>query len=112
MQILPPAVCRRYPGRIINIHHSFLPSFAGAKPYHQAFDRGVKLIGATSHYVTEDLDEGPIIEQDVVRIDHDDAPEDLVRYGRDIEKTVLARALKYHLEDRVLLNGHRTVVFR
>jgi formyltetrahydrofolate deformylase len=112
MQILPPALCQRYPGRILNIHHSFLPSFAGAKPYHQAFDRGVKLIGATSHYVTEALDEGPIIEQDVVRIDHDDAPEDLVRYGRDIEKTVLARALKYHLEDRVLLNGHRTVVFR
>ena len=112
MQILPPALCARYPGRIINIHHSFLPSFAGAKPYHQAFDRGVKLIGATSHYVTEILDAGPIIEQDVVRIDHDDAPEDLVRYGRDIEKTVLARALKYHLEDRVLLNGHRTVVFR
>jgi formyltetrahydrofolate deformylase len=112
MQILPPALCQRYPGRILNIHHSFLPSFVGAKPYHQAFDRGVKLIGATSHYVTEALDEGPIIEQDVVRIDHDDAPEDLVRYGRDIEKTVLARALKYHLEDRVLLNGHRTVVFR
>ena len=112
MQILPPALCQRYAGRILNIHHSFLPSFAGAKPYHQAFDRGVKLIGATSHYVTEALDEGPIIEQDVVRIDHDDAPEDLVRYGRDIEKTVLARALKYHLEDRVLLNGHRTVVFR
>jgi formyltetrahydrofolate deformylase len=112
MQILPPALCQSFPGRILNIHHSFWPSFAGAKPYHPAFDRGVKLIGATSHYVTEALDEGPIIEQDVVRIDHDDAPEDLVRYGRDIEKTVLARALKYHLEDRVLLNGHRTVVFR
>jgi formyltetrahydrofolate deformylase len=112
MQILPGGLCRRHPGRIINIHHSFLPSFVGAKPYHQAFERGVKLIGATSHYVTEDLDEGPIIEQDVVRIEHDDTVEDLVRYGRDVEKSVLARALKYHLEGRVLLNGHRTVVFR
>jgi formyltetrahydrofolate deformylase len=112
MQILPPDLCRRYPGRIINIHHSFLPSFVGAKPYHRAFERGVKLIGATSHYVTEDLDEGPIIEQDVVRVEHDDTVEDLVRYGRDVEKSVLARALRYHLEDRVLLNGHRTVVFR
>jgi formyltetrahydrofolate deformylase len=111
MQILPAALTRRLPGRIINIHHSFLPSFVGARPYHQAFARGVKLIGATSHYVTEDLDEGPIIEQDVVRIDHGDTEEDLVRYGRDIEKSVLARALKYHLEDRVLLNGHRTIVF-
>jgi formyltetrahydrofolate deformylase len=112
MQILPGWLTAKRPGRIINIHHSFLPSFIGAKPYHQAFERGVKLIGATAHYVTEDLDEGPIIEQDVMRIDHDDAVEDLVRYGRDIEKSVLARALKYHLEDRVLLNGHRTVVFR
>ncbi|MGE5337157.1 MAG: formyltetrahydrofolate deformylase [Gemmatimonadota bacterium] len=112
MQILPPSITRGLPGRIINIHHSFLPSFAGARPYHQAFERGVKLIGATSHYVTEQLDEGPIIEQDVVRIDHGDTEEDLVRYGRDIEKSVLARALKYHLEDRVLLNGHRTIVFR
>jgi formyltetrahydrofolate deformylase len=112
MQILPPDVCRRYPGRIINIHHSFLPSFVGAKPYHRAFERGVKLIGATSHYVTEDLDEGPIIEQDVVRVEHDDTVEDLIRYGKDVEKAVLARALRYHLEDRVLLNGHRTVVFR
>jgi formyltetrahydrofolate deformylase len=112
MQILPPALCERYPGRIINIHHSFLPSFVGAKPYHRAFERGVKLIGATSHYVTADLDEGPIIEQDVVRVEHDDTVEDLVRYGRDVEKAVLARALRYHLEDRVLLNGHRTVVFR
>jgi formyltetrahydrofolate deformylase len=112
MQILPPDLCRRYPGRIINIHHSFLPSFVGAKPYHRAFERGVKLIGATSHYVTEDLDEGPIIEQDVVRVEHDDTVDDLVRYGRDVEKSVLARALRYHLEDRVLLNGHRTVVFR
>jgi len=112
MQILPPAFCRRWPGRVINIHHSFLPSFVGAKPYHRAFERGVKLIGATSHYVTEDLDEGPIIEQDVVRVEHDDTVDDLVRYGRDVEKSVLARALRYHLEDRVLLNGHRTVVFR
>ncbi|HYF59643.1 MAG TPA: formyltetrahydrofolate deformylase [Burkholderiaceae bacterium] len=112
MQILPPETCERYPGRVINIHHSFLPSFVGAKPYHRAFERGVKLIGATSHYVTADLDEGPIIEQDVVRVEHDDTVEDLVRYGRDVEKAVLARALRYHLEDRVLLNGHRTVVFR
>jgi len=112
MQILPAAMTRRWPGRIINIHHSFLPSFVGARPYQQAFVRGVKLIGATSHYVTEDLDDGPIIEQDVVRIDHGDTEEDLVRYGRDIEKTVLARSVKYHLEDRVLLAGRRTVVFR
>jgi formyltetrahydrofolate deformylase len=112
MQILPAETCARYPGRIINIHHSFLPSFVGAKPYHRAFERGVKLIGATSHYVTADLDEGPIIEQDVVRVEHDDTVDDLIRYGRDVEKAVLARALRYHLEDRVLLNGNRTVVFR
>jgi len=112
MQVLSPQLCERYPGRIINIHHSFLPSFIGARPYHQAFERGVKLIGATSHYVTAELDAGPIIEQDVVRIDHGDTAEDLVRYGRDVEKNVLSRALKYHLEDRVLLNGRRTVVFR
>lgn len=112
MQILPAEMTRRLPGRIINIHHSFLPSFAGARPYRQALARGVKLIGATSHYVTEQLDAGPIIEQDVVRIDHGDTEDDLIRYGRDIEKTVLARALKYHLEDRVLLNGGKTVVFR
>jgi formyltetrahydrofolate deformylase len=112
MQILPPDLCQEWPGRILNIHHSFLPSFVGARPYHRAFERGVKLIGATCHYVTADLDEGPIIEQDVVRIEHDDTVEDLVRYGRDVEKAVLARALRYHLEDRVLLNGHRTVVFR
>ncbi len=111
MQILPPDLCARHPGRIINIHHSFLPSFIGARPYLQAFERGVKLIGATSHYVTTDLDAGPIIEQDVVRIDHGDTEADLVRYGRDIEKAVLSRALKYHLEDRVLLNGNRTIVF-
>lgn len=112
MQILPPDFCRRYAGRMINIHHSFLPSFAGAKPYHQAFERGVKLIGATCHYVTEELDDGPIIEQDTVRIDHGDSVEDMVRYGRDIEKTVLARGLRYHVEDRVLICGNKTVVFK
>jgi formyltetrahydrofolate deformylase len=112
MQILPPWLCRRYPGRIINIHHSFLPSFVGAKPYHQAYQRGVKLIGATCHYVTDELDAGPIIEQDTVRIDHGDTPDDLVRYGRDIEKTVLARGLRYHVEDRVLVCGNKTIVFR
>lgn len=112
MQILPPGFCQRYPGRIINIHHSFLPSFVGAKPYHQAYMRGVKLIGATCHYVTDELDAGPIIEQDTVRIDHGDAVEDLVRYGRDIEKTVLARGLRYHVEDRVLLCGNKTIVFK
>lgn len=112
MQILPPDICRAYQGRILNIHHSFLPSFVGARPYHQAYERGVKLIGATCHYVTEDLDQGPIIEQDVIRIDHSDAPEDLVRYGKDIEKTVLARGLRYHIEDRVLIHGNKTVVFR
>ncbi len=112
MQILPPALCQRFPGRIINIHHSFLPSFAGAKPYHQAYQRGVKLIGATCHYVTEELDAGPIIEQDTVRIDHGDTVDDMVRYGRDIEKTVLARGLRYHVEDRVLVCGNKTIVFR
>jgi len=112
MQILPPELCRRYAGRIINIHHSFLPSFAGAKPYHQAYERGVKLIGATCHYVTEELDDGPIIEQDTVRIDHGDSVEDMVRYGRDIEKTVLARGLRYHVESRVLVCDNKTVVFK
>ena len=112
MQILSPELCRSNPGRIINIHHSFLPSFVGAKPYHQAYQRGVKLIGATCHYVTEELDQGPIIDQDVIRIDHSDAVADMVRYGRDIEKTVLARGLRYHLEDRVLVHGNKTVVFR
>ena len=112
MQVLSPEMCVRYAGRVINIHHSFLPSFVGAKPYHQAYERGVKLIGATCHYVTPELDAGPIIDQDVIRIDHSDSVEDLVRYGRDIEKTVLARGLRYHLEDRVLSNGNRTVVFR
>jgi len=112
MQILSPDLCAKYPGRIINIHHSFLPSFVGAKPYHQAYERGVKLIGATCHYVTEELDQGPIVEQDVIRIDHSDSIEDMVRYGKDIEKTVLARGLRYHLEDRVLVHGNKTVVFR
>lgn len=111
MQILPAAFCAARPGRIINIHHSFLPSFAGAKPYHQAFERGVKLIGATCHYVTAELDEGPIIEQDTRRIDHGDSIEELQRVGRDVERTVLARGLRWHLEDRVLLNGNKTVVF-
>ncbi len=112
MQILSHELCERYPGQILNIHHSFLPSFVGAKPYHQAYTRGVKLIGATCHYVTAELDQGPIIEQDVIRVDHSDAPEDLVRYGKDIEKAVLARGLRYHLEDRVLMHGNKTVVFR
>ncbi|MGH9089071.1 MAG: formyltetrahydrofolate deformylase [Acidimicrobiales bacterium] len=111
MQILPAELCARYAGRAINIHHSFLPSFAGARPYHQAFERGVKVIGATCHYVTADLDQGPIIEQDTRRIDHTDSVEDLVRVGRDVERTVLARGLRWHLEDRVLVNGIRTVVF-
>lgn len=112
MQILSPKMCERYPGQIINIHHSFLPSFVGSKPYHQAFERGVKLIGATCHYVTSELDQGPIIEQDVIRIDHSDEPDDLVRYGKDIEKAVLARGLRYHLEDRIITHGNKTVVFR
>jgi formyltetrahydrofolate deformylase len=112
MQIISPEMCASYPGRIINIHHSFLPSFVGAKPYHQAFARGVKLIGATCHFVTAELDQGPIIEQDVVRVDHSDEPDDLVRYGKDIEKAVLARGLRYHLEDRVITLGNKTVVFR
>lgn len=112
MQVLSPELCDRYSGRIINIHHSFLPSFVGAKPYHQAYERGVKLTGATCHYVTADLDAGPIIEQDVIRIDHSDSVEDLVRYGKDIEKAVLARGLRYHVEDRVLVHGNKTVVFR
>jgi len=111
MQILSDGLAAKLSGRCINIHHSFLPGFKGAKPYHQAAERGVKLIGATAHFVTSDLDEGPIIEQDVERISHRDTPEDLVRKGRDIERRVLARALSYSLEDRVLLNGRKTVVF-
>jgi formyltetrahydrofolate deformylase len=112
MQILSPSLCERFAGRAINIHHSFLPSFQGARPYQQAHDRGVKLIGATAHYVTEDLDEGPIIEQDVARVDHSMSVEDCAAAGRDVECAVLARAVKWHLEHRVLLNGNRTVVFR
>ncbi|HET8727148.1 MAG TPA: formyltetrahydrofolate deformylase [Alphaproteobacteria bacterium] len=112
MQVLSDDLCTRLPGRVINIHHSFLPSFKGAKPYHQAHARGVKLIGATAHYVTADLDEGPIIEQEVARVDHAMTPEDLVAVGRDVESVVLARAVKYHLERRVLLDGNKTVVFR
>jgi len=111
MQILSDDLSAKLSGRCINIHHSFLPGFKGARPYHQAHERGVKLIGATAHYVTRDLDEGPIIDQDVERISHRDTPDDLVRKGRDIERRVLARAIRYHLEDRVILNGRKTVVF-
>jgi formyltetrahydrofolate deformylase len=112
MQVLSDELCRAMAGRIINIHHSFLPSFKGAKPYHQAYERGVKLVGATAHYVTADLDEGPIIEQDIVRVDHSYNQEQLVAAGRDVEAQVLSRAVRWHSESRVLLNGHRTVVFR
>ena len=111
MQVLSDGLAAKLTGRCINIHHSFLPGFKGAKPYHQAHERGVKLIGATAHYVTSDLDEGPIIEQDVEPISHRDTPDDLVRKGRDIERRVLARALRKHLEDRVLLDGKKTIVF-
>jgi formyltetrahydrofolate deformylase len=111
MQILSNDFVNRYPQRIINIHHSFLPAFVGARPYHQAFERGVKLIGATSHYVTEVLDDGPIIEQDVVRVSHRDTVEDLIRKGRDLEKVVLSRAVRSHVESRVLVYGNKTVVF-
>nr|WP_041945247.1 formyltetrahydrofolate deformylase [Tsukamurella paurometabola] len=111
MQVLPPDLCADWAGRAINIHHSFLPSFIGARPYHQAFARGVKLIGATCHYVTADLDAGPIIEQDVTRVDHSDEASDMVLRGRDIEKVVLARGLRWHLENRVLVHGRKTVVF-
>lgn len=112
MQVLSDDLCRRLSGRAINIHHSFLPSFKGARPYHQAFDRGVKLVGATAHYVTADLDEGPIIEQDVVRVDHTYDQDQLVAAGRDVEAQVLSRAVRWHAQSRVLLNGDRTVVFR
>ena len=112
MQILSPEFCQFLAGRAINIHHSFLPSFKGAKPYYQAHDRGVKLIGATAHYVTADLDEGPIIEQDVERVDHTLSPEDFTAVGRDVECVVLARAVRWHVEHRVLMNGHKTVVFK
>ena len=112
MQILPADLCRTWAGRALNIHHSFLPSFVGARPYHQAYARGVKLIGATCHYVTPDLDAGPIVEQDVIRVDHGDTATDMVRRGRDIERLVLSRGLRWHLEDRVLVHGNKTVVFR
>ncbi len=111
MQILPDWFCERYRQQVLNIHHSFLPSFIGARPYHQAWDRGVKLIGATCHYVTRDLDEGPIIEQDTARVNHSDTVDDLVRLGKDIEKQVLARGLRYHLEDRIMVDGHKTIIF-
>jgi formyltetrahydrofolate deformylase len=110
MQILSPEVCKRVEGRMINIHHSFLPSFKGAKPYHQACAKGVKLVGATAHYVTPELDEGPIIEQDVMRVDHTFSPERLAEAGRDVEARVLARAVTWHAEHRILLNGNRTVI--
>jgi formyltetrahydrofolate deformylase len=112
MQVLSDDLCKQLSGRAINIHHSFLPSFKGARPYHQAFDRGVKLVGATAHYVTGDLDEGPIIEQDVMRVDHGYDQDQLVSAGRDVEAQVLSRAVRWHSQSRVLLNGNRTVVFR
>jgi formyltetrahydrofolate deformylase len=112
MRILSPELCAKLPGRIINIHHSFLPSFKGARPYHQAHAHGVKLIGATAHYVTADLDEGPIIEQEVARVDHTSSPEGLAAIGRDAERVALARAVRWHAEHRVLLHGRRTVIFR
>ena len=111
MQILSPEFINRYKNRIINIHHSFLPSFIGAKPYHQAYQRGVKIIGATSHYVTEELDNGPIIEQDIIRISHRDTVERLISKGKDLEKIVLSRAVRWHLENRILIYGNKTVVF-
>jgi formyltetrahydrofolate deformylase len=111
MQVLSPEFVRRFPGRIINVHHSFLPAFSGARPYHAAFQRGVKLIGATSHYVTEVLDDGPIIEQDVTRVSHRDQVADLVQKGRDLERVVLSRAVRWHLEHRILRYANKTVVF-
>jgi len=111
MQILSEQFVEEFAGRVINIHHGFLPAFQGAKPYHQAYDRGVKIIGATSHYATADLDEGPIIEQDVERVVHDNSPEDLVMIGKDIERLVLARAVKAHIEHRIIISGRRTIVF-
>ncbi len=111
MQILSPAFVQKFPNKIINIHHSFLPAFAGSNPYKQAYERGVKIVGATSHYVTEVLDEGPIIEQDIIRISHKDSLDDLIRKGRDLERLVLARALRLHLQDRVLIRGNKTIVF-
>ncbi len=112
MQILPAEMCTAFTDKIINIHHGLLPAFVGAKPYHQALERGVKQIGATCHYITSELDAGPIIEQDVIRVDHTDTVEDLIQLGRDIEKTVLSRGVRYHVEDRVLVHGNKTVVFK
>ena len=112
MQILPEALCREFAGKIINIHHSFLPAFVGANPYRRAFERGVKLIGATCHYATEDLDQGPIIEQEVSRVEHYHEPDDLIRLGRDCERLALARGVRFHVEDRVLAHGSRAIVFR
>jgi len=111
MQVLSPEFVSQYPQRIINIHHSFLPAFAGARPYHHAHERGVKIIGATAHYVTAELDQGPIIEQDVARVSHRDSVDDLVRKGRDLEKVVLARAVDLHLRNRIVVYGNKTVVF-
>jgi formyltetrahydrofolate deformylase len=112
MQIFPATLCERWHGKVINIHHSFLPSFAGANPYKRAYERGVKLIGATCHYATADLDAGPIIDQDVVRVEHFHTPEDMLRLGRDCERMALARGVRYHVEDRVLIHGNRSIVFR
>ncbi len=112
MQILPQDFCEEYPGRIINIHHSFLPSFVGADPYRRAYERGVKLIGATCHYVTSKLDDGPIIDQEVTRVEHFHSPEDLLRLGRDCERLALARGVRYHIHDRVLIHGNKSIVFR
>ena len=112
MQILPEALCREFAGKVINIHHSFLPAFVGANPYRRAFERGVKLIGATCHYATEDLDQGPIIEQEVSRVEHYHEPDDLIRLGRDCERLALARGVRFHVEDRVLVHGTRAIVFR
>jgi formyltetrahydrofolate deformylase len=111
MQIIPAVLCQHYHGRMINIHHSFLPSFVGANPYQKAFDRGVKLVGATCHYVTEQLDEGPILDQDVIRVSHRHSKEDMVRLGKDVEQQVLARGLRAHLEDRIVVQGNKTVIF-
>jgi formyltetrahydrofolate deformylase len=111
MQVLSPVFLQKYPNRILNIHHSFLPAFAGSNPYKQAYERGVKIVGATSHYVTDVLDEGPIIEQDIIRISHKDSLDDLVRKGRDLERLVLARGVRLHLQDRILVYGGKTIVF-
>jgi len=111
MQILSPKFIEKYPQQIINIHHSFLPAFVGAKPYHRAYERGVKLIGATSHYVTQELDGGPIIEQDIARVSHRDQVDDLARRGKDLERIVLSRAVRWHIENRVLLYKNKTVIF-